>query len=315
MDVRYVLVRTVSDGRGRYIRNYMPHRAGGQHVGFEWQMQASYREWHALHLAGRLNPVQDRFFQPKPFEELYDLKADPDEVNNLIGQARAARAAVRLRTALDRHMLAVNDNGFLPEGAPGEGYFETRDRKAYPLDSLMRIASAAARREPRNVTRFRTLLASPVASVRYWAALGLLMLGKGAAPARSELERVLRSDPVDQVRVLAGEALVEVGDPAEAVATLARLADDPNTLPVRLQAFNALTCIGAAALPALPVIRKAARRPGQFDYLARLGSYLEAVLTGSYDPRKDSISPEGCSAFNRSAPSFMGPAPSAGWTR
>ena len=105
-----------------------------------------------------------------------------------------------------------------------------------------------------------------------------------------------------------------IGDPAEAVAILAGLADDPHPLPVRMQAFNALTCIGQAALPALPVIRKAARRPGQFDYLARLGGYLEAVLTGSYDPRADAMSAEACAAFNRGAPAFMGPAPGARWT-
>ena len=81
-----------------------------------------------------------------------------------------------------------------------------------------------------------------------------------------------------------------------------------------MYAFNALSCIGRAAMPALPVIRKAARRTGQFDYLARLGAYLETVLTGTYDPRKDALSAEGCAAFNRSAPNFMGPAPSAGWT-
>jgi len=42
------------------------------------------------------------------------------------------------------------DYGFLPEGAKGEGYFESRDRSIYPLKTLMR--AAAARRDPRNLS-------------------------------------------------------------------------------------------------------------------------------------------------------------------
>lgn len=317
MDERYDLVRTVTDGRWRYIRNYMPHRPLGQHVSFEWSVQASYREWHAMHLAGQLTAAQDRFFQPKPFEELYDLKNDPDEVHNLIGKPQAAAMAAKLRKALDRHMLSINDNGFLPEGASGEGYFESRDRSLYPLPRLMVLAGAAARRDPRNVGRFMTLLASPVAAIRFWAAQGLLMLGPAAAPAKEKLREVAAKDSVGQVRVPAAEALVGIGDPELAVTALAQLADEPQPMPVRIQAFNALTCIGQAAGAALPVIRKAAarpERPGQSDYLKRLANYLEAVLAGTYDPRNEGWSVQQCTAANRSAPNFMGPPPSADWT-
>lgn len=314
MDERIDLVRTVTDGRWRYIRNYMPHRPNGQHVAFEWSMQASYREWNALHLAGQLTPQQDAFFQPKPFEELYDLAADPDEVHNLIGSPAAAATAMRLARALDRHMLAINDNGFLPEGAEGEGYFESRNRAVYPLRSLMTLAARAARRRPRNLARFQRLLASPVAATRFWAARGLLLLGPGAAPAREALRGVLANDSVPQVRVVAAEALVALGEQDRAVAALVELGDEPNSLPVRVQAFNALTYLGEAARPALPLLRKVAGmtvQPGQTDYMPRLAAYLIAVLEGTYDPRAEAIPAQGCAAINRSGALFMGPAPSA----
>ena len=64
-------------------------------------------------------------------------------------------------------MLAINDNGFLPEGAEGEGYFESRNRAVYPLRSLMTLAARAAQRQPRNLARFQRLLASPVAATRF----------------------------------------------------------------------------------------------------------------------------------------------------
>ncbi|MEH3105757.1 MAG: sulfatase-like hydrolase/transferase [Sphingomonas fennica] len=317
MDERYDLVRTATDGRFRYIRNYMPHRALGQHVGFEWQMQAGYRDWNAYHLAGRLTAVQDRFFQPKPFEELYDLAADPDEVVNLINAAGSASVAARLRRALDAHMIAINDNGFLPEGGAGEGYFESRDRAVNPLPQLMTIAAAAARRNPRQVARFRTLLASPVAAVRLWATRGLLMLGAGAAPATDVLRRAMLSDACGAVRATAAEALVALGQSSDAVTVLARLADEGNPLPTRLYAYDALSNIGEAALGALPVIARAADaaggRGGAQEYPKRLAGYLKATLTGTFDPVAEGIPRAACEAARKGGAAFMGPPASADW--
>ena len=315
MDERYDLVRTVTDGRWRYIRNYLPHRPLGQHVGYEWSVQKSYRQWNALHLAGKLNAKQEAFFKPKAFEELYDLSADPDEVNNLITSPSAAAAARRLRQALDRHMLAINDNGFLPEGSGGEGYFESRNRAVYPLPALMRLAAAAAKREPRNVNRFRKLLRSSNEATRFWAARGLLMLGGEAATVRGDLETALVADPSDHVRVVVAETLVGLVKPEQAVQVLARLADEPSPMPVRIQAFDALSCIGKAALPALPVIRKTAASTVKRDaeYPKRLATYLEAVLTGPYDPMAEAISEAACQGSIKSGSAFMGPAESAKW--
>ena len=62
MDERYDLVRTVTDGRYRYIRNYAPHRPWGQHVAYAWQQQG-YQAWEQAHLDGRLPEVQDRFWR------------------------------------------------------------------------------------------------------------------------------------------------------------------------------------------------------------------------------------------------------------
>ena len=32
-------------------------------------------------------------------------------------------------------MVAINDNGFIPEGSDIQGYFPSRDRKLYPLEN------------------------------------------------------------------------------------------------------------------------------------------------------------------------------------
>lgn len=281
MDERYDFVRAVTDGRYHYIRNYSPHRVF-QHGAFEWQLRG-YQSWEREYRAGRLNQVQSRFFTgTRPFEELYDVQEDPDSVENLAdAPAHAARLAT-LRRALDEHMLATNDNGFIPEGMPQEGYLPSRDSAAYPLARLMPLAAKACARDARNVPGLAALLADPHPLVRHWAAQGLLMLGPAATPAREQLAAVMRNDPVAQNRVVAAEAVATMAPSPEAISVLATLLDAEGPWQVPLQAINALTYLGEQARPALPAIKKAAAGTQQF--LRSCGRYLEAVLEGRYEP-------------------------------
>ncbi|WP_374577095.1 sulfatase-like hydrolase/transferase [Phenylobacterium sp.] len=281
MDERYDFVRTVTDGRWRYIRNYMPHRPWSMHGAFEW-LAKGYQDWEREYRAGRLNAVQSRFFEPKPFEELYDLSADRDQVRNLAGDPAHAARLGALRQALDRHMLAIVDNGFIPEGLAPEGYGASRDRKAYPLPRVMALAAAAASGAAQDLPAMLTALDDPNPVVRYWGASGCLIRGAAAAAGRERLQHAMRADPAPQVRVVAAEACAAFGEPAEPVAILSALAGDGEAWQVRLQALNALTALGEAARPALPVIEAAAA--SDQEYLRNAGRYLAAVLKGEYRP-------------------------------
>jgi len=284
MDERYDFVRTVTDGRFRYIRNYLPFLPLVQNQAFSWLMK-SYQSWDELHRAGKLTPVQARTFEPRPYEEFYDLKADPDGIDNRIADpAQAARIAA-MRAALDAEMLRVNDNGFIPEGSPLEGYVPSRVQHAYPLRRLMTLGQAAARRDPRKLGLFRTALADRNDVVRYWAAMGLLMLGGVASPAAGQLATTMRNDSSAPVRIVAAEALAKLGRSQEAVDVLASLLGSANqSMPARLQAVNALTRLGTAARSALPALRAAARV--QNEYLPNAATYAIQQLEGSYDPHK-----------------------------
>lgn len=281
MDERYDFVRSVTDGRYRYIRNYMPHRPYGMHGGFEWQMK-SYQDWERRHLANTLNARQERFFHPKPFEELYDHRVDPDEIDNRIADPALRTTVERLRHALDEQMLAINDNGFIPESSPLEGYEASRAPGAYPLRDIMELAGTAASGSPRSLALLRKRLTHSNEVIRYWAATGLLIQRGRAMAAAPELLLTAQSDPSPRVRVPAAEALVHVGQAAAGIAELAALAGPDQDKRVRLQALNALTEVGDAARPAMAAITAAAA--DKDEYLQRAGSYLVAVLDGTYDP-------------------------------
>jgi arylsulfatase len=64
--------------------------------------------------AGTLKPEQgDVFLQPRPAEELYDVEADPHQLNNLLTDPKQAAAheadRVRLRQLLDRWTEETGD--------------------------------------------------------------------------------------------------------------------------------------------------------------------------------------------------------------
>lgn len=280
MDERIDFCRTVTDGRWRYIRNYMPHRPWGQHQAFAWMLK-SYQDWDAEHRAGRLDAMQSRFFGPKPYEELYDLEGDPDQVNDLAAAPAAAGVLRRMRAAVDRQILAINDNGFLPEGMAGEGYVQSRDTRSYPLRTVMRLAGAGARRDPRKLNLFVANLDSRIPVIRYWAASGLLLIGEAGRPGREALARLARTDPSAHVRVVAAEAVGNLGDMALALSTLAPIALDGGSWQLQLQALNALTFLKRDSA-ILPIAQAAAR--SEVIYVRSAAKYLAAVTDGTFTP-------------------------------
>lgn len=281
MDERYDFVRTITDGRYRYIRNYMPHRIWGMRGDFEWNLK-SYQSWEAEWLAGRLDADQRRFFGPKPFEEFYDLSADPDQLTNLVASPRHGPRLAVMRRALDRHMIEIVDNGFIPEGSPAEGYASSRSSEVYPLKSVMALAQAAARSDPRKLGLLTAALRHTNGVMRYWAATGLLILKDRAAPAVQPLLEVARNDPWPSVRGVAAETLCHIGRGDEGVAILAERVTAPGPVPPRLMAINALDSIGDLAKAAMPALVAASSDPN--EYIVRGAKPLVARLNGSYRP-------------------------------
>ncbi len=278
MDETYDMQRSVRDRRYRYVRNYLPHLVYGQHVEYGWR-QDGYREWQDLHVRGELTVTQDRFWRQKPAEELYDLAKDPDEVHNLIDVPALRSVRGRLRQALDAHLIETNDNGFIPEGSPLEGYDASRAPGAYPLAEVLDVAGTAIRRKPGNLGRLVAAMGHPNEVVRYWGALGATMLDAHAAPATDTLVALLDNDPSVHVRIAAAEALARIGHAGSSVPWLADTLTGHAHHRVRLQAVSALRNVGPAALPVLPLVEQAAAGDGDGQVRAK-AAHTAAVLRG-----------------------------------
>lgn len=109
-------IRAVRDGRFKLIRNFMPDRPYTQYNEYITKSYPTQNVMKELHAAGKLNATQQQWMAPRrPEFELYDLQADPHEVNNLAGRAEQRQTLDRLSKALDRWIEQTHDQGRTPE--------------------------------------------------------------------------------------------------------------------------------------------------------------------------------------------------------
>jgi arylsulfatase A-like enzyme len=105
------LSRCARSRRYKFIYNCTPHQ---EYQPVDSANDAGWKETVAAHRDGRLDPVLDRvyFTLPRPVTELYDLEADPNELNNLSGKPELAEVERGLQVALQEKMIL--DYDFLP---------------------------------------------------------------------------------------------------------------------------------------------------------------------------------------------------------
>jgi HEAT repeat protein len=239
--------------------------------------QRSVQVWAEMYQQGKLVGPQKCFWEEKPEEELYDLAADPDEVKNLAASPQHQDILRRLRAANEQHILRLRDNGFIPEGSPLEGYDTAHDPKAYPLERILEVANTATKRNAANLPKLIAWMEDENECLRYWSALGCIMLRDKSAPAADALVKRL-ADSSGQVRVAAAEALCWAGQEARGLPVLQECLSKNSSPWVRLQAANALQNIGDKARPALAAIEQAASDAN--NYVQRATEHTAPVLKG-----------------------------------
>jgi uncharacterized sulfatase len=283
MAERYDPVRGVSDGRYLYLRNYTPHRTPSQFTSYTEEMP-TMKVWRRLAEAGKLSGHAARYFAPtKPVEELYDLQADPRNVNNLAHAAEHRQVLELLRAENRRRMLATHDLGLLHEyemerrAAESTKWDVAHDPKLNPLEALMAAADLANAMDSANLPALVELSKHADPAMRWWGVTGLVALGESAAPALAAIERAL-ADESPVVRIAAAEAIAQLGDEAKALPVLTAALQHDHPV-VRLEAINVLDRMGEAARPAADAIRAA--KLGGKDHVSQ---YVDRMV--EYVPEK-----------------------------
>ncbi len=115
MDETYDIIRAVRDKRYKYIRNFQACKPYAQYIDYMEKMP-TMQEWRRLNKEGKLVGPQRLFFLPEKLpEELYDVTADPHEINNLARSPEHQEVLKRMRAALEQWRKETNDLGLVPE--------------------------------------------------------------------------------------------------------------------------------------------------------------------------------------------------------
>ncbi|QBG48095.1 sulfatase [Verrucomicrobia bacterium S94] len=231
-DEKYDLVRTVRKGDFKYMRNYQPFNFDGLYNFYRYKMLA-YKEWRELYLAGDLNPLQSRFFEPRPAECLYDLSKDPDELYNLAGDPKYYSKLVELRELLREQVKSMPDLSFIPESQflkEGSGNpVQYGQEHQQEIAELVDIADLSLRPFPEIREPLRAALDSSNPWKRYWGLVVCSSFGRKAGGFSDKASELATSDPEGLVRVRAAEflGLTGVGDPVPVIMQALRETADP----------------------------------------------------------------------------------------
>ena len=161
----------------------------------EHGLAVSFLTQHGRFLARAAPPTQGNVLLRRT---QYRLADDPFEINNLIDDPSHAERLQQLRRALQEEMLATRDTGLMPEGmmkqlAGDRTVYEYAQSDAYPLDRVIELANQATQQDVSLLPKFIAALEDPHPLLRYWGALGCVILGRHAAGDLSPALR--RCDP------------------------------------------------------------------------------------------------------------------------
>ena len=230
-DEKYDFVRTARKGKYKYMRSYQPFNFDGIQNDYRYLM-AAYREWRALHNAGKLNEIQDRFFLPRNPEALYDVENDPYETKNLAKDPAYAETLADMRCVLNDWVRGMPDLSVYPESYlaanarsnPVKFGQEHKDEIAALLDTadlqLVNIDQA--------VPGIQVALADDDPWQRYWGLIVCSSHGEAAKQFVGKAKELAAGDPEPLVMARAAQflAILGVADPQESfVAALAKSSD------------------------------------------------------------------------------------------
>lgn len=173
------LMRTVTDGRFVYSRNFMPFMPEMRYIRYI-EIADITRHMRADYKNNKLNALQKQLFKIRPAEVLYDIENDIWETKNLADNPNYKGILNKMRKQLKTDILKARDIHFAPEyeigllSKSGTAYEYRLDKKNYAFKNIYHAASLSGFRGKETTQKQIKLLKSDDKIVRYWAIVGLM---------------------------------------------------------------------------------------------------------------------------------------------
>ncbi|EAZ82480.1 sulfatase-like hydrolase/transferase [Algoriphagus machipongonensis] len=246
--------RSVTDGDYIYIRHFMPHLPYIQEGFIFSDVKVAFKALRDLEKAGKTNAEQQKLWEPKPIEELYDLRSDPFETKNLANSPEYDQIKAKLQARLHTWILESRDLGLLAEAE-----YMTRSSSSTPYEygksqdyAVEKILLEAEKVGVATEEELISGLEDQESGVRYWAVMGIRQLESINEETAVLLEKLLRDESAS-VQIVAAETLSHFGYQEGVVEVLEKWVQDDRPWLALMAARN-LLLIGPYARPAIPVM-------------------------------------------------------------
>ena len=211
------MVRTLRQGKWKYIRNYQGFSPDGLQNNYRYRMLA-YKEWPKLWKDGELNEVQQQFFFPRPAEQLFDLSKDPHKVKDLSIDPAFHKKLMEMRIKLSKKVKEINDLSFYPESFMVDkallNPIAFGKKRSSEIAKLVDIADLALLPFQEVDNHLKEILSSGTDWQKYWACLVVAQYGPQAKSLESLLPELMEdSNLMVQLRAVEAWALVSQNNP------------------------------------------------------------------------------------------------------
>jgi arylsulfatase A-like enzyme len=242
------LVRTVTDGKYVYSRNFMPFMPQVRYIRY-MEIGEIKQQMRKDLAANKLNPLQKSLFLERPAEYLFDIEDDIWETRNLAKDTAYKAMLEKMRGWLKREILNSRDVLLLPEYEIGlisknsTPYEFRSDEQKYPVDKIYQSASLSGFRGKETAAKQINMLSNPDKYVRYWGIVGLrCQSAEILEPYQEEIAKAM-DDPYPPVAVTAAAIDFQENGSKRAEDNLKRFCADEN-MDISLMAINYLLYTG-----------------------------------------------------------------------
>lgn len=227
------LVRTVTDGRFVYSRNFMPFIPEVRYINY-LEIADITKHMRKDLKNGKLNKLQSTLFDTRPYEVLYDIENDVWETVNLVDNPKYKSVVNNMRQYMDTELLKAKDILFMPEYemakiSKTQTPYEYRlNEFNYNFDEIYKVASLSGKKGDSLAKTQVVYLKHENDIVRYWASIGLMAQDKSVlALYQRELKEALQ-DNYPPVAITISALLYEKFNNNNAVAILNKYCKSSN---------------------------------------------------------------------------------------
>lgn len=273
------MVRSITNGRYLYSRNFMPFLPEARYIRYveisdiKQQMRSDFQN-------GILSQAEARQFGERPAEFLFDIDNDPWELNNLAKDKEQQIRLQKMRAQLKSELISQRDIMLLPEYelakiSESTTPYEFRMTPDYHFEKIYAAAQLSGFRDSRTFNQQLSLLNDKENVVRYWAITGIHSADKIDARYLPLIRKAM-DDPYPPVQVTASAILYQMTKDNTAFQHLLLFAQDKNP-HIALMAINFMLYF-KDKVPFIETIQKIyTDKKGGYDVIAACADLLGAT--------------------------------------